>query len=324
MIKTLPYKTKQFLVVLLKLSIVVGSFYFIYQKLINGSGLEFQALLSNLSKTNVFSLRILCFLVFLTVANWFFEILKWKQLTSTVGFITLKNAAEQSLGALTASLLTPNRIGEYGAKAMFSPKDLRKKIMLLNLVGNMVQMTTTILFGIIGIAFLSKTYTIPIDYPKLSMFVLIGIFFIGFFYYGLRNNRFEIKGFPIKKIVRFIYYIPSEIKIQASIFSVFRYLIFSFQFYYLLQIFGIPIDYFHSMTLISSMYLLSSIIPSIFIFDVVIKGSVGVYLFSLAGVNSLSILCIVTIMWFLNFAIPSVFGSFYVLNFNLPKDRPSL
>ena len=74
------------------------------------------------------------------------------------------------------------------------------------------------------------------------------------------------------------------------------------------------------MIVITSMYLLASIIPSIFIFDVVIKGSVAVYLFSIVGVNELTVLCIVTLMWLLNFVTPSVFGSYYVLNFNLPKN----
>ena len=69
------------------------------------------------------------------------------------------------------------------------------------------------------------------------------------------------------------------------------------------------------------MYLLASIIPSIFIFDVIIKGSIAVYLFSLAGVNELIILSIITLMWGLNFVTPSVFGSYYVLNFNFPKNQ---
>ena len=79
-------------------------------------------------------------------------------------------------------------------------------------------------------------------------------------------------------------------------------------------------DYFQAMTVITSMYLLSSIIPSIFIFDVVVKGSIGVFLFSMIEVDELTILSIITLMWLLNFVLPSVFGSYYVLNFNLPED----
>ena len=58
----------------------------------------------------------------------------------------------------------------------------------------------------------------------------------------------------------------------------------------------------------------------VFIFDLIVKGSVAVYLFSFAGVDELSILCITTVMWILNFVIPSIFGSYFVLNFNLNSE----
>jgi hypothetical protein len=48
---------------------------------------------------------------------------------------------------------------------------------------------------------------------------------------------------------------------------------------------------------------------------VIIRGSVAVYLFSFVDVNELTILAVVTIMWLLNFVLPSIFGSYYVLNF---------
>ena len=68
------------------------------------------------------------------------------------------------------------------------------------------------------------------------------------------------------------------------------------------------------------MYLLSSIIPSIFILDVVVKGGISVYLFSFLNIDELSILSIVGIMWILNFVLPSIIGSIYILKFKLPKD----
>ena len=51
--------------------------------------------------------------------------------------------------------------------------------------------------------------------------------------------------------------------------------------------------------------------------DVVVKGGLAIYLFDLAGVNNLTVLCVTTLMWLLNFVLPSVFGSYYVLNFNI-------
>jgi hypothetical protein len=68
------------------------------------------------------------------------------------------------------------------------------------------------------------------------------------------------------------------------------------------------------------MYIIASIIPTVFILDLVIKGTVAVWLFSYANANEFLILAITSIMWCLNFAIPAVIGSYFVMNFKLNKD----
>lgn len=316
---TLPYKTKQFFFILIKLSIVVGAFYFIYNKLVNNGALDFPEFVTILSKNNVFSAKNVFLLLLLSSLNWFFEIIKWKILVSSIKKISFKNALEQSLGSLTASLFTPNRIGEYGAKAIYFSSNHRKRILLLNLISNLMQMSITIIFGCIGVWVFSTNYSIAIDYFKISRGLIIIVVVFGFAIIGIKQSKYTIKGFSLEKIKQFIFKLSIKIKGMASVLSLIRYLVFSFQFYFLLQLFGVQLSYFEAMTIITSMYLLASIIPSLFIFDIIIKGSVAVYLFSMAGVNELTILCIVTLMWLLNFVIPSIFGSYYVLNFNLPE-----
>lgn len=316
-----PYKTKQFFFVLIKLSIVVGAFYFIYSKLIENEQLQLSDFLAFLKENNTFSTKNIVFLIILSVFNWFFEILKWKTLVKTIKGISFRDALEQSLGGLTASLITPNRIGDYGAKAIYYNTSHRKRIVLLNLLGNMSQMTITTIFGVIGLVIFINRYQIEVDYYKLARFgtiiILIGIFA----FFGAKQNKFNIKGYSIGKVLDFIKKIPFKIHFLNLSYSLVRYLIFSFQFYYLLTIFGVEVDYFKAMVVITSMYLLASIIPSIAIFDVVIKGSVAVFLFGYVQVNELTVLSIITLMWLLNFAIPSVFGSYFVLNFKLPNTR---
>lgn len=320
MFLSLSYKAKQFFFVLIKLSIVVGAFYFIYKKLANNSDLSFNDFYPFLIENDVFSFKNVLFLLFLTIFNWFFEILKWKYLVSTIKEISFKNALEQSLGALTASLFTPNRIGEYGAKVIYYTSLFRKKIVLLNLLGNISQMCVTLFFGVIGLSFFVTIYDVDIDYFKILSFFIILLLIFGFADYGIKKSTFTIKGVTLERIFKFIRDLPLKSHILTLVFSVLRYMIFSFQFYYLLIIFGIDISYFEAMTVIASMYLLTSIIPSVFIFDVIIKGSVGVFLFSIIGINELTILSVITLMWLLNFVLPSLFGSYYVLNFNLPEE----
>jgi len=50
--------------------------------------------------------------------------------------IAFPQAYKQSLASLTAAIITPNRIGEYGVKALYFKRNFRKKIMLLNFIGN--------------------------------------------------------------------------------------------------------------------------------------------------------------------------------------------
>jgi hypothetical protein len=315
----LPHKTKQFFFVLVKLSIVVVAFYFIYQKLTNNNKLSFINFIEFTSKNSMFSLKIIVFLILLSAFNWFLEILKWKTLISTQEKINFKQATNQTLGALTASLITPNRIGEYGAKAMYFKKALRKRVMLVNLIGNLQQMGITVLLGLIGLYFFISKYNLNINYNYAIIFssaTLVLLFLIGF---GLRKSKFNFKGFSFEKLKAFFFNFPKKTLFETCLLSFLRYATFSFQFYFLLQYFQIEIDYFNSMIFITSMYLLSSIIPALSIFDVVIKGSVAVFVFSFLEINQLIILSIITIMWLLNFVLPSIIGSYFVLLFKIPK-----
>jgi len=318
MISSLPYKTKQFFFVLIKLSIVVGAVYFIYHKLVNNDELDFSVFIDFLYKNSAFSLKNILFLLFLTIFNWFFEILKWQNLVNSIVKISFFEALKQSLASHTASLFTPNRIGDYAAKTIYFDGYQRKKIVLLNLMGNMAQMSITLLFGIIGLLLFTTQYQVDISYYKLVRlltYALIGVVAIGF---GVSHRRFQIKGFSFSKIWTFIKEISIKIHLKNIVYSLFRYLIFSYQFYYLFTLFGVDFTYLDAIILISTMYLLVSIIPTIFIFDVVVKGSVALYVFGFADINNITILSVTTLMWLLNFVLPSIFGSYYVLNFNLP------
>ena len=181
-------------------------------------------------------------------------------------------------------------------------------------------MSVTVFFGIIGLFVFVSQYAIEINYFKVARFVIVMLLIVSFIGIGIKKTTITIKEISIEKIILFIKELPLNTHIYSLSFSIIRYLIFSFQFYYLMLILGLDISYLNAMIVITSMYLLSSIIPSIFIFDVIIKGSIAVFLFSFVGINAFIILSVIMVMWLLNFVLPSLFGSFYVLNFNLPKN----
>ena len=316
-----PYKTKQFFFVLIKLSILVGAFYFIYSKLAENENLEFNEFIAFLRENDTFSTKNFVILLILSIFNWFFETLKWQYLVKTIKPISFRDALEQSLGGATASLITPNRIGDYGAKAAYYAKQFRTKIVLLNLLGNMAQMAITTLFGVVGFIIFVNRYQIDVNYYRVVKFGFILLIVSLFAVLGVKQKRYKIRGFSFERVLGFIKNVPSKTNGKTLFLSLIRYLIFSFQFYYLLTMFGVDVEYNKAMVVITSMYFLASIIPTIAIFDILIKGSVAVFLFGYVEVNELTILSIIMLMWLLNFVIPSLFGSYFVLNFKLPQAK---
>ncbi|MGY0391602.1 hypothetical protein ACW5R3_03435 [Bizionia sp. KMM 8389] len=314
----IPHKTKQFFFVLLKLCLVVAAFYFIYNKLTSNPDLEFQDFLHYLSENRIFSFKTIGFLLILSCLNWFFEILKWQVLVSTFKKNSILKATEQCLGSLTASLLTPNRIGEYGAKALYYKASERKYIVFLNTITNGLQMFVTSILGVIGLwAFVAK-FNPEFHYHKSLFFFCFIILSFGIIALLFREKKWSFRGFSFEKAASYFKKIPLKTYNIGFLLALIRYAIFSFQFYFILTLFDSSLPYYQILICITSMYLLTSIIPSIFIFDVVIKGSFAVYLFSFLEIPALTVLSTVTLMWLLNVVLPSIVGSVYIIKFKQP------
>lgn len=98
-----------------------------------------------------------------------------------------------------------------------------------------------------------------------------------------------------------------------------KYMTFTTMFYGLLLYFGAEISIWEFYPLIFCMYFFVSVLPSYFLFDVVVRGGVSVWLFSLAGVPELPVILTVTAMWVFNFVLPALIGSYYVLAFKMPS-----
>src|SRR5690606_31449626 len=135
---------------------------------------------------------ILSFLFLLVLSNWYFEILKWKTVVSVIENINFKTAAKQCLASLTVSLATPNRIGEYGAKALFFASEKRKKILFLNFFSNAAQLLVSCFMGIIGLVIVYTAYEMPIARTKIATLALLPFSLVLLAFY-FRKKQFLFK-----------------------------------------------------------------------------------------------------------------------------------
>lgn len=308
------HKSKQYLLALAKVVVVSITFGYIYYRLKQYATQDFIEFLKSIISKGTATSYFVLLAIGLATLNWIFEILKWKTLVSTIEQINFNTALKQTLTALTASLATPNRIGDYGAKVLFFEKNKRKKVLLLNFYTNAAQLFTTLVFGGFGLYFLTENYPIAYSRPALIGIAAAGIIalLLGYIY---REKELWVKGFSIANTIHFFHRFPLLVKSKVLIYSVIRYLIFSSMFYLFLLFFGAEIPTATAMLLIFATYLLVSIVPSIFIFDVVIRGGVALWLFSFEGVPEFTVLATVLAMWIFNFVIPSLIGSLFVIRF---------
>lgn len=310
----ISHKAKQYLLVAAKVLVIAVTFGYIFYKIGYDSSLRFADFKETISaKASVTGYLFFVFL-FLAAANWFFEIRKWQTLVSVIEKINFSAAMKQSLASLTVSLATPNRIGEYGAKALFFPTSKRKKILLLNFISSSSQMLVTTFFGLIGLLYFLRNFNGAYSVKTICYFG-IGVILLFAVAYYFKEKELLMKGFSISKAMQFFKQIPFQIKFRVILFSVFRYIIFCGMFYGMLLFFGADIAFWEAIATIFAMYFLVSVIPTFFIFDVVIRGGVAVWLFSFLGVPELLILSTVFAMWLLNFVLPALFGSFFVLTY---------
>ncbi len=315
---SISQNTKQFLVLLIKLLIVGGAFYFIYNQLANNDKLDWVQFTVLFKKNQ--SVVGIAFILLLSVLNRYFEILKWKNLVSHIQPITVGESTKQVLAALTAGVFTPNGVGEYAGKVLYFSKQNAKKIVFLNLICNGIQMVLTIVFGLFGLLYFNALFQIITPKTVGFLFGILILFLLFLFFF----KKITVKGYSIERLIHKINAIPKAIHQRNIFLGCCRYLVFSHQYYFLFLAFDVDLPYFTLMAAVTSVYFLASSLPSFQFLEFAVKGSVALFFFGVLGVNEWIIIFVSTLMWFLNVVIPVVIGSYYVLNFKSTLSNSSV
>ncbi|MGB7785210.1 MAG: hypothetical protein WBL27_03825 [Salinimicrobium sp.] len=312
------HKANQFFSLVLKILVVAAAVYFIWYKITADEQMSLDRFLEILFKYRVFSPTNVIILLLFTIANWYFEILKWQTLSSTVRENSLKRTTRESLSSFTAAIFTPSRIGEYGAKCLYYSRTAWRKIVFLNFLGNMAQLFATYFFGIAGLLFLITTLDLPL--PLFNAVIVAALLFGPFLvYWVMKKFRIRLKGFSIQRLEDSYRNVPKEVRLKTLLYASARFLIFTHQFWFLLLVFKVDVSYPLLIAAVFSTYILASIIPTMIIFDALIKGGFAVWVFGFLNVPEIVVLTVVLTVWILNFGLPGLAGSYYVLKYKKTK-----
>ncbi|TSA30552.1 MAG: UPF0104 family protein [Bacteroidetes bacterium] len=317
---------------LIQVAILALTYGFIYDQVFYRKNLPdiLDAVSEDLGRSGfLWNLGLVILLMFL---NWAIEAVKWQYLMAKIERISFWKSYQAILTGVTISSFTPNRIGEYFGRVFILNTASRIEGILVTILGSMSQLLITIFTGSIAmLAFIPLFLT---RYWSFSgyLYYILGALVVGFnvlilaFYFNvsfLSTLKEKILRNGLKRVRKFFrifaFYHNREL-IRVLLYSFVRYLVFSCQFYLLLQLFGVPVPYPEALMLISLIYFVMAVIPTIALTELGIRGSVALYFFGIyfSGTTidmdpvNVGILASSTLLWAINLGFPSLVGSIFV------------
>lgn len=316
---------KSLFIFFLKALIAAASVYFIYIKVISRP--DFEQMVADIKNTvsRPEHLSTLALVLVLMLVNWLLETAKWKLLLLKFYPASWMSCFRAVMSGVTVSIFTPNRTGEFAGRVLHLESGNRIKGALAAIIGSMNQLMITILAGGLAILF-SLDKLIP-DEPEIRIVLgallvagLSGLIIVYFRLPLLGKILSRASAFRKLNLYTRIFslYSISDL-LRLTIYSSFRYLVFSFQFILMLQIFGIAFSYLESMRLISLIYLVMAVVPSVALSELTVRGSVALYFLSPLTGNSAGVLAATSLLWIINLAVPALFGSLAAFYFRLTR-----
>lgn len=243
--------------------------------------------------------------------NWIIEIYKWKFAIQKIQGISWSQAMKSVLAGMLLNLFTPNRIGELGGRLLYIEKENRTDALYVNTLCGIAQLLITSLIGLLA---LFNSYPIlrrfwDISYPLFSAISLgLGLLLIFLFFKSKLLltilTYFRNKQHRKRPALQVGFYM----RLHLFSYSLLRYIIFSFQFYLLVKIFEPELNFWLSSSLMALLFLGTTWVPSGWLSDLPIRGSMGFLLFDAFGYSGFSGLFVAVYLWLINLFIPSVFS----------------
>lgn len=267
------------------------------------------------------NLHVLIALISMMMLNWGLEAAKWRILVKPIEQISLWKSMKAIFSGITIALFTPNRVGEYGGRVFHLNKADRIDAVLLTIVGSYAQLVVTLVTGILATIFYLPTY-VGLGPVSPMQYNLIGLLMFGLavllivLFLNTRLLTTIINWLPIPEKYRH-YANVFEYHSSVTLWKVFlaslgRYVVFTFQFFLLLQLFEVQIDYLNAMMMISMTYFVMTAVPTIAITELGVRGSMAVYFLGMLSTNVKSIFMASSMLWLINLAVPAIIGVLFI------------
>lgn len=245
-------------------------------------------------------------LLLLFLLNYLMESIKWQNLLASWSPISIFKSYKSVLIGQAFAFFTPARSGDYVGRILLLPPGSKIKGVAQLAWSSYAQIIITI-----GIGSIALFFNLPF-FPWIKWLMPLGLVaaLLVYFHPGQFNGWLN----KINKLQ-----IENKLKLQLLGLSFLKYVVFVLQYTWAVKMLNIPIAPIDLWIALGVLFLLLSIIPSISLTDLVIRGQIIVVLLEPYYNNSLMLICLSTIIWAVNFLLPAIIGAFLLINFRIKQ-----
>ena len=274
-----------------------------------------------------FSVSIFLVVCALLFFNWGLEARKWQLLVNRSQPISFGKAVSGVLVGLPLALITPNRIGEIGGRAIVLEKGYKDAV-FATFLGSLMQFSSTLLFGVLGVVlylvFLPHTQAIE-SASWISLCVVVVCAVVVFVCKDQRWLKFVClrvigKNF-YRKLMQLIHIYNVKDVLKTLLMSLLRYCVFSLQFMLLISMLIPELSFVELFVGITLTYLFTTIIPTSVLGEIGIRGSVAMFIFEAFTPQVAIIFQVSLLIWIINIVVPTLIGSVILLNVRKRKKQ---
>jgi len=266
--------------------------------------------------------------VLLLIPNWLLETAKWYLLLRITHPIPFWTAFKAVLIGVSFSIITPQRVGEYGGRLILLPPEARWAGINAKIAGNVAQVLMLVGFG--GPAAILLGIQMDLLSPRLIICIstAFALMFAPALYFFFRPARIKkmilARRWPdwAKRRLRPIgnlFHFPVSSLAWVLLLSFMRYGVYCCQYILLLHLFNILPGTTDAFIGVAAIFFWQTMLPLTTIAGLAIRGNLAVWIWGFYGADAVSSLGASLFLWIINLILPALIGTLIFFRVQLTK-----
>lgn len=252
--------------------------------------------------------------------NWYLEVIKWRSLAHTQLRWPLARYLRAVLMGLTAGILTPNRLGDYGGRLLGVPRRQWAIVLVTTFLGGLTQWAAFLLLGWPGLVYVAgDVLAAGQGYGWFAVGPLILL--AGAAWLLPRSERL-LAGLPPRwrRLTRGAETALRDVKLmvilRAGIWSCLRFGVYCTQLYLLLLACGLELPLLTGLAGIAAIYLVQAGLPLPPGIGLATRAELGILLWGHTPTTGMAVIFATTLLFILNLLLPSLLGWRHIVKTN--------